>query len=55
MIKTIVALASVMAAVRDEYRAGRMPGRLAVFWRQLTVEVPRFAMGVLPHDLCCLK
>lgn len=41
-------LASVMAAVRDDYRAGRMPGRLAIFWRQFTVEIPRFAKHLLP-------
>jgi uncharacterized membrane protein YgcG len=42
------ALQAVMSAVRDDYKAGRMPGRLAVFWRQLTVEVPRFLKGFFP-------
>ncbi|MBL0142118.1 MAG: TPM domain-containing protein [Betaproteobacteria bacterium] len=41
-------LSAVMASVRDDFQAGRMPGRLAVFWRQLTVEVPRFAKALLP-------
>jgi uncharacterized membrane protein YgcG len=41
-------VAAVTAAVREEYRGGRMPGRLAVFWRQLTVEVPRFVKAFLP-------
>lgn len=41
-------LAAIMAAVRDAYRAGRMPGRMAVFWRQLTVELPKFVKVALP-------
>jgi uncharacterized membrane protein YgcG len=41
-------LSAVMASVRDAYQAGRMPGRLAVFWRQLTVEIPKFVKGALP-------
>ncbi len=31
-----------------------MPGRFAVFWRQLTVEVPRFAKSVLLDLLVAL-
>lgn len=39
---------AVTALVRDAYQAQKMPGRLTVFWRQLVVEVPRFAKRVLP-------
>lgn len=39
---------AITSAVREEYRGGRMPGRLAIFWRQLTVEVPRFVKAILP-------
>jgi uncharacterized membrane protein YgcG len=41
-------LAAITGAVRDAYRAGKMPGRMAVFWRQLTVETPKFVKGVPP-------
>ena len=42
------AMNAVTALVRDAYRAQKMPGRLTVFWRQLIVELPRFAKRVLP-------
>jgi len=41
-------VAAITDAVREEYRGGRMPGRLAVFWRQVSVEVPRLVKGFLP-------
>ncbi len=36
------AASAVMATVRADFKAGKMPGRAEVFWRQLKVEVPRF-------------
>ncbi len=41
-------LAAMMAAVREEYRAGKMPGRMAIFCRSLMTEIPKLARGALP-------
>jgi len=41
-------LLAVMALVRESYKAQKMPGRVAVFWRQLRVAVPKLAHGALP-------
>lgn len=41
-------LSAVMALVRDGYKAQKMPGRIAVFWRQFQVALPRLAHGALP-------
>jgi uncharacterized membrane protein YgcG len=41
-------LAAMMAAVREEYRAGKMPGRAAIFWRALMTAIPKLAKEALP-------
>ncbi len=41
-------LAAMMAAVREEYRAGKMPGRMAIFWRSLMTEIPKLAKAAVP-------
>ena len=41
-------MVAVTSAVRDEYRAGRMPSGFAIFWRQLTGELPKFVKGLVP-------
>ena len=41
-------LLAVMALVRESYKTQKMPGRVAVFWRQLRVAVPKLAHGALP-------
>ena len=41
-------LLAVMALVRESYKAQKMPGRIAVFWRQLRVAIPRLLHGALP-------
>jgi hypothetical protein len=41
-------VAAMTDAVKAEYRAGKMPGPVAIFWRQLTVEIPRYAKRFLP-------
>ena len=41
-------LAAITSAVREEYRGGKMPGRIAIFWRQLKTELPKFAKGIVP-------
>jgi uncharacterized membrane protein YgcG len=35
------ALGAIFATVQDAYKRDRMPGKAAVFWRQLKVEVPK--------------
>lgn len=39
---------AIATTVRDAYAGGQMPGWLAVFRRQLAVEIPRMARGALP-------
>ncbi len=41
-------LLAVMALVRESYKAKKMPGRVAVLWRQLRVAIPKLAHGALP-------
>ncbi len=41
-------LAAIFETVRDGYRQGRMPGRLAVMWRQIGVASPKLAQQALP-------
>jgi uncharacterized membrane protein YgcG len=41
-------LVAITTLVRDDYRAGKMPGRVAIFWRQATVEIPKLARNALP-------
>jgi uncharacterized membrane protein YgcG len=43
-------LEKVMATVRDDFKAGKAPGPVALVWRQLLVETPRF-LARLPHLL----
>jgi uncharacterized membrane protein YgcG len=43
-------LQKAMATVRDEFRAGKAPGRVALLWRQVVAETPRF-FARLPHLL----
>jgi uncharacterized membrane protein YgcG len=42
-------LAALFDNVREAYRAGRMPGILTVFRRQLAVELPRFIRDAWPE------
>jgi uncharacterized protein len=41
-------LAGVMDTVRTEARAGKMPSPAAVFLRQLTIEIPKYARALVP-------
>ena len=43
-------LERVMTTVRDDFKAGKAPGPVALIWRQLLVETPRF-FARLPHLL----
>jgi len=43
-----LAAAAVADTVHSEARAGKMPSPAAVFLRQMAVELPRFAKGLLP-------
>jgi uncharacterized membrane protein YgcG len=41
-------LAAILDSVRDAYQRGRMPSKLAVLWRQISVELPKLAKQAWP-------